>query len=132
NYIHITTDSDLNSLHGDARWKPLIEKIKQNKEKAEANLNKPLVAILDSILIEDQKYRLELKEIENKYGWGSKEMKEHWKLISFKDSVNLIKITAILDKYGWLGPDVVGEQGNSALFLVIQHSNQKTQEKYLP
>jgi hypothetical protein len=37
-----------------------------------------------------------------------------------------------LDKYGWLGADVVGGQGNSTLFLVIQHSDQATQEKYLP
>jgi hypothetical protein len=27
---------------------------------------------------------------------------------------------------------VVGEQGNATLFLVIQHADQKTQEKYLP
>lgn len=132
NYGHITTDPDLNSLHNDNRWKPLLEKIKQNKEKAEANLNKPLVAILDSIYIEDQKYRQQIDGIEKKYGWESKEMKAHWKIINEKDSINLIKVKSILDKYGWLGADVVGEQGNSTLFLVIQHSDQATQEKYLP
>jgi len=31
-----------------------------------------------------------------------------------------------------LGADVVGGQGNSTLFLVIQHADQATQEKYLP
>jgi hypothetical protein len=132
NYGHITSDPDLNSLHNDNRWKPLIEKIKQNKDKSEANLNKPLVAILDSINIEDQKYRKQSNEIEKKYGWDSKEMQEHWKLISEKDSINLIKVKAILDKYGWLGADIVGKQGNTTLFLVIQHSDQATQEKYLP
>jgi hypothetical protein len=131
-YGHITTDPDLNSLHNDNRWKPLLEKIKQNKDKAEANLNKPLVAILDSIYIEDQKYRQQIDVIEKKYGWESKEMKEHWKIIQEKDSINLIKVKSILDKYGWLGADVVGGQGNSTLFLVIQHSDQATQEKYLP
>ena len=132
NYGHITTDGDLNSLHNDIRWKPLLEIIKQNKEKAEANLNKPLVAQLDSIYTEDQKYRQQLNEIDKKFGWDSKEMKAHWTIINEKDSINLIKVKAILDKYGWLGEDVVGGQGNSTLFLVIQHSNQKTQEKYLP
>ena len=132
NYGHITTDPDLNSLHNDNRWKPLLEKIKQNKDKAEANLNKPLVAILDSIYIEDQKYRQQIDGIEKKYGWESKEMKAHWKIINEKDSINLIKVKSILDKYGWLGADVVGGQGNSTLFLVIQHSDQATQEKYLP
>ena len=132
NYGHITTDPDLNSLHDDLRWKPLLEIIKQNKEKAEANLNKPLVAELDSIYTEDQKYRLQIDEIEKKYGWESNQMKAHWKIINEKDSVNLIKIKSLLDKYGWLGTDVIGEQGNSTMFLVIQHSDIATQDKYLP
>ena len=83
NYGHITTDPDLNSLHNDNRWKPLIEKIKQNKDKAEVSLNKPLVAILDSIYIEDQTYRKQIDGIEKKYGWESKEMKDHITFPSF-------------------------------------------------
>ena len=132
NYEHITTDPDLNSLHDDQRWKPLLDLIQQNKEKAEANLNKPLVSQLDSIYKEDQKYRLQIDQIEKKYGWESNEMKAHRKIINEKDSINLIKVKSFLDKYGWLGADVAGNQGNSTLFLVIQHSDQGTQEKYLP
>lgn len=132
NYGHITTDPDLNSLHNDNRWQPLLKKIKENKDLAEANLNKPLVAMLDSIYVEDQKYRQQIDGIEDKYGWESKEMQDHWKLINEKDSINLIKIKAILDQYGWLGADVVGGQGNATLFLVIQHADLATQEKYLP
>lgn len=132
NYGHITTDPDLNSLHNDNRWKPLLDLIKRNKEKAEANLNKPLVAQLDSIYNEDQKYRLQIEEIEKKNGLESNEMKDHWKIINQKDSINLSKVKSLLDSYGWLGTDIVGRQGNSTLFLVIQHSDQRTQEKYLP
>lgn len=132
NYGHITTDSDLNSLHSDERWTKVIEIVKTNKEKAEANLDKPLVAILDTIYQEDQKYRLQINEIEEKYGWESDEMKAHWKIINEKDSINLITVKQILDKRGWLGADVIGNQGNSTLFLVIQHSDIETQEKYLP
>lgn len=129
---HITSDPDLIALHSDIRWELLIDLIKQNKEKSEINLNKPLAAQLDSIYNDDQKYRKEISEIENKYGWDSKEIQNHWKIIQEKDSINLIKVSSILDRYGWLGADVVGEQGNSALFLVIQHSEIATQEKYLP
>ena len=132
NYEHIITDPDLNSLHNDNRWKPLLDLIKRNKEKAEANLNKPLVAQLDSIYNEDQKYRLQIEEIEKKYGLESNEMKDHWNIINQKDSINLSKVKSLLDSYGWLGTDIVGRQGNSTLFLVIQHSDQRTQEKYLP
>jgi hypothetical protein len=59
-------------------------------------------------------------------------MKKHWKLINEKDSINLIKIQKILDEKGWLGSKVIGNQGNSTLFLVIQHSPLEVQEKYLP
>lgn len=131
-YAHITTDTDLNTLHNDQRWKPLLEKIKQNQSKAEANLNRPLAARLDSIYAEDQKYRLKLDSVEKKYGWNSKEVDALWKIIDEKDAINLTKVKSILDTYGWLGADVVGGRGNTTLFLVIQHADQKTQEKYLP
>lgn len=131
-YNHISTDEDLNTLHTDNRWKPLLELIKANKEKAEANLDKALVAQLDSIFTEDQQYRRQIDSIEKKFGWDSKEMQAHWKIIHEKDSINLIKIKAILDSRGWLGADTIGEQGSSTLFLVIQHSDIATQEKYLP
>lgn len=132
NYAHITMDQDLISLYKDPRWQPLLDIVKANKDKAEANLNKPLVLHLDSIFIEDQTYRKQIDVITEKYGRQSPEMTAHWKIINEKDSINLIKVTAILDKYGWLGPDVVGNQGSSTLFLVIQHSDIATQLKYLP
>jgi hypothetical protein len=131
-FVHISNDINLNSLHIDNRWNLLLEKVKQNKYKAEENLNKPMAATLDSIYIEDQTYRNQIDAIEKKYGWESKEMKNHWEIINEKDSINLIKVKNILDKYGWLGADVIGVQGNITLFLVIQHSDQTTQEKYLP
>ena len=125
-------DHDLNSLHDDARWKKLLILIKANKEKIEPHLNEPLAAMLDSVYEEDQKYRLQMDGVEKKYGFESKEMEELWKVIHEKDAINLIKVKTILAEYGWLGADVVGNEGKSALFLVIQHANQKTQEIYLP
>jgi hypothetical protein len=132
NYNHITTDRDLNSLHSNARWLKLINIVKANKEEAEKDLDKHLVAILDTIYLEDQKYRRQIDEIKEKYSWDSDEMKSHWKIINEKDSINLIKVVEILDKRGWLGANIIGEEGNSTLFLVIQHSNIETQLKYLP
>lgn len=131
-YDHITTDPDLVSLHDDQRWNEVTELVQANKEKAEANFDKKLVAILDTIFQDDQNYRHQVKVIEEKYGWESDEMKALWKIIVEKDSINLIKIKEILDEHGWLGADVIGNQGNLTLFLVIQHADLETQEKYLP
>lgn len=129
-------DSDLNFLHSDKRWTKLLDIVQKNKDSAEANFNKPLVRQLDSIFIDDQKYRLELEDIERK-NYLTQEQKSLaqqaiWELIATKDAINLTKVKTIIDKYGWLGPEEIGYQGNSTLFLVIQHSDQATQEKYLP
>ena len=131
-YGHLTIDPDLNSLHADERWEELCTLVKANKEKAEANLNKPLVAILDTVIKDDQEGRMQSDAVQKKSGHDSKEMRDLWKSIKEKDSINLIKVTKILDQYGWLGADVIGPSGNQTLFLVIQHANIKTQEKYLP
>lgn len=132
NYEHLKNDKDLILLHKDKRWENLLEKVKANKDEVEKYLDKSLVARLDTIYKEDQKYRLELNEVETKYGWESEEVKKQWKIISEKDSLNLIKVKEILDNKGWLGPKIIGQQGNSTLFLVIQHSDLETQENYLP
>ena len=135
NYIdfdQIVNDKDFIPLYDDARWRLLLNTIKENKNATEKFYNKELVKILDSVFKEDQDCRNRIREIESRYGRDSREMKDHWKLIVKKDSLNLIIVTSILDKYGWLGPSVVGSKGNSALFLVIQHSPLEVQTKYLP
>ncbi len=132
NYQHITTDTDLTILHSDKRWQEVIDLVKRSQEKVEANWDRPLMATLDSIRKEDQQYRQQIRSVEAEYGRDSKEMRAHWKTINDKDSINLIKVSAILDTRGWLGTDVIGRNGNSTLFLVIQHADFKTQRKYLP
>lgn len=132
NLSHLMIDGDLTSLHEDTRWAELIKLVKANKEKTEAKFDKPLVAILDTIYQEDQGLRQQIGGIMEKHGMQSPELIAHFKLIREKDSVNLNKVTKILDERGWLGPDIIGKQGNQTLFLVIQHSDQATMEKYLP
>lgn len=131
-YDHLLEDSDLESLHKDNRWKTLCAYVKRNKEKAEAHIDKKLAAILDTIFKNDQGNRIKMDEVANKYGQNSKEMEDLWKEQTYLDSVDLVKVTNILDKYGWVGADIVGGRGNETIFLVIQHADIKTQQKYLP
>ena len=132
NLGHISTDPDLSILHEDERWAKLIGIVEANKQEYEKDFDKALVAQLDTIYQEDQGLRRQIDEIEEKYGRDSEEMQEHWGKIHVADSINLIKVTGILDERGWLGADVVGAQGNTTLFLVIQHADIETQVKYLP
>jgi hypothetical protein len=80
----------------------------------------------------DQRYRNQIDFVETKYGRESKEMHTLFKDMRRADSINLIQVESIIKKYGWLGYNEVGSQANTALFMVIQHSDLLTQEKYLP
>lgn len=95
-------------------------------------LNKSLIDQLDTVHIDDQKFRIEIDNLIKKYGWESNEIHTLIKAMNETDSINTIKVTAILDNYGWLGEEIIGKKGNSTLFLVLQHADQITQEKYLP
>ena len=92
-------------------------------KESDKDLDETLVAILDSIFYEDQNNRS--TTIDGNNSEGLREGID-------RDSINRIKVTKILDERGWLGSDVIGEQGNLTLFLVIQHSPIETQLKYLP
>ncbi|MGE5437951.1 MAG: DUF6624 domain-containing protein [Syntrophothermus sp.] len=127
-YDRIVNDKNLISLHSDIKWKEIIGM----KDKAEAKYDKKLKAILDSVYSKDQKYRAHIHEIINTYGPNSNEVKVQNQVILKTDSANLIIVKEILDKRGWVGRDIVGRNGSNALFLVMQHSDLKTQERYLP
>ena len=87
---------------------------------------------LEQIAIEDQTLRLLLPDVEDKFGKGSPETKFIWRLIHRQDSICLVKVIEILDEYGWIGKSKVGEKANQAIWLVIQHAELETQQRYLP
>jgi hypothetical protein len=129
---HLKNDSDLLNIKNDKRWELLVLKMKKTKYEIEKHFDKKLVKILDKIYFDDQHTRSQIRSKEEKYGRDSKEMKAFWQTILKKDSINLIKVSNILDTQGWPSKKKIGKRGTSTLFLVIQHSNLKTQQKYLP
>ena len=127
----ISSDKDLNSLSTDDRWMSILNKVSENLKEAEARLSS-IASVLELVHEDDQYYRQQLGGIQEKYGHDSEEIRSHWELIQKQDSINLTKVEKILDEHGWLGQRLVGGRANSALFLVIQHAELETQEKYLP
>lgn len=91
-----------------------------------------IIQVLEKVDILDQQYRSQLESVQIKYGGNSPEMKDLFKNMGATDSLNLLKVAAIIDKFGWLGADEIGKSGNTTLFMVIQHSDIQTQDKYLP
>lgn len=132
NLEHLRTDSDLEDLHPETKWKKLIEKLQKKINLIEANYDKPLQEELFEIYKNDQEIRKQIVIAQKKYGFQGREIDSLRKIGSIKDSLNLIKIEKILNEKGWVGIDKVGQQGNETLFLVIQHNDLETQKKYLP
>lgn len=132
NISHIKTDKDLISLHESKQWKKLLVEMQKKADKYEANFDKSLKAKLIAIFNDDQIIRREFVAAQKEFGYKSKQVDSLGKIMTYKDSVNYVKVAEILDKYGWVGIDKVGGQANHTLFLVIQHSDLKTQQKYLP
>jgi hypothetical protein len=48
------------------------------------------------------------------------------------DHENQVRVVSLIEKCGWPQKATVGEQGMSAVFLVIQHASKALREKYFP
>ena len=70
-------------------------------------------------------------EISTFVGYSKNELdKNLWKIINKQDSINLVKVERIIEKYGYPGKTLVGEPTNKATWYVIQHS--KKIKDYFP
>jgi tetratricopeptide (TPR) repeat protein len=125
-YEHLQKDPDLTVLHGQKGWQELLDKTHQKALQMEA-FYEPVKEELLQILKDDQEPKVAFHATQNQH------KRDSIKKVGVElERKNLIKIKAILDKYGWLSAQKVGPQANSAIFLVIQHAEQATQEQYLP
>lgn len=132
NLDHINLDSDLDNIRNEKKFKRLTSDLKRKNQLKEANYDKPLQKELLEIYKLDQNIRNEYTSAQEKYGFRSKEVDSLGNVMLKRDSLNLIRVLKILDEKGWVGKDKVGQQANQTLFLVIQHSDIKIQQKYLP
>jgi hypothetical protein len=132
NISHLQKDTDLTTLHSDKRWNILVENLQKKIDLIEAGYDKALQKELIHIYEEDQGIRQQFMESAKKSGYDHPRTNSLRRIMQYKDSINLSKITGILDERGWVGKDKIGAQANQAIFLVIQHADLSTQQKYLP
>jgi len=81
--------------------------------------------------------RIELLEIyktdqDRAFSPSDKDFMQKWTRQNKIDSINLIRVSKILDSIGFPGKVLVGDTAYLASFFVIQHANLKNQENYLP
>lgn len=124
----ILDDKNFLTLHPNKNWKNLIKKIKVKKLKYNNSLRKKLKAIQN----EDQGIRV-LYISMNQFTNDSILKNRVHDEMKFVDEKNSKSIQQIIDKYGWVGSDKVGNEGNRTIFLTIQHVDDLiVQQKYLP
>jgi hypothetical protein len=104
----------------------LLEKAR--KAAVDEGINLELMDELEYIRNTDQAQRQEMGNFE----WGTPSMDSLWKIQSYSDSINTIKICEIIDEYGYPGKSLVGGGQMGTAFLVIQHADLEVQERYLP
>ena len=129
---HLQADSDLDALHADKRWPLMLRKLQATVNQTETKLNQPLKRELAQILELDQGLRRQIGPTQEKFGFKSPQMDSLWRQMQRTDARNLVRVTAIIDQHGWPGKSLVGSSGSLAAFLVIQHSDLTTMQKYLP
>ena len=134
NYKRLISERLFKFLKTDPRWAVLSNKVKENQiqEDKKLGIYKPIKEKLEEILIMDQKYRQSYMDKWKQYGLGSKQLTSIDKKMTNQDRSNLTYVAGIIDRYGWISYDTIGFEANQTLFLVIQHADSLTQEKYLP
>ena len=68
--------------------------------------------------------------------WVKKGVKRVDKSLSARmnaiDSANTARMKEIVRQYGWPGPELVGQDGTDAAFLLVQHADHEFQKEMLP
>ena len=88
--------------------------------------------LLRNELLEIYKSDQSSREQLSKIGPSDKDFMQLWRKQTSIDSINLLRIIAIIDSVGYPGKSMVGDIANEAAFYVIQHAEHKDREKYLP
>lgn len=126
-------DSDLASLRESKKWSAFFLNIPKMKAAYLNSLNIDLKEKLESLRMQDQTIRLILPDVEKRFGRESKEYTWFRKELMLRnDSIVLNKTVDVIEQYGWLGINDVGELANQTLWLIIQHAPLDIQKKYLP
>ncbi len=127
--MYMLVDSDFDSIRDDERWTMLESKADSlgmfPKDKTTA-------CMLMKIYTADQKIRQEYYFAMQKGGNNKVELDSIGRFMGELNNKNSHIVDSLLSIRGWLGYDEVGEEASTAIFLILQHSDIKMIEKYLP
>jgi hypothetical protein len=101
---------------------------------SDSKINASLQQELSKMGREDQQHRGRIMELikQGQNPKESKELSDLWEKQRAIDQANLKRLEEIIKEHGWPGTSLVGIEASRAAFLIIQHADPVSQEKYLP
>jgi hypothetical protein len=118
-------DTLFQSLKSLKKWNKLVAELKDT-----VAFYAPIRLILNELTIEDQLVRTNTDSLSRKYNLPK--TYDRKAIILHIDSLLQRQIFPIIDKYGFVSYDIIGRKANNCLFLVVEHSNIPSMEKYFP
>lgn len=126
-------DPNFYHLINDSRWKEVeAALIKRTEAKFGAYKNLEMTKTLWKLRIKDQAFYYHLNVASKLYEWDSPLCYALWELKNQINEKTLRELISLIGKYEWPKASEVGKYAATSAFLIIQHSDLKTQKKYLP
>ncbi len=124
---HMTSDADLATLHGDARWKDALAACEAARDAYFKTLKEPALAreLMDR-MARDQRLRRELEKRMREQPDGQKSVPTDSLPPDLRgdiDGENTQFMKKVIDRHGWPGKSLVGEEAANAAWLLVQHAD---------
>jgi hypothetical protein len=92
----------------------------------------PLQAELLALFEDNQKSDAETRTSEEKHGRNSPEFRATQEIINRRNAALATKISALLDRHGWISPSQVGKLASNASIYILLSADPATRKIYLP
>lgn len=121
-------DDQLDPLRADSLWEGLWDRALQQDERIDHELRQELLTLAER----DQETRRGLMELVQAGGIDSATIDSLVRVVGERDAPIQERVRAIIDEHGWPGRRLVGDDGASAAWLVVQHMDDVYQADLLP
>lgn len=124
NVEHMKDDADLTSLHADARWAETIRACEAGREKYFQSLKEPELA-RELLKRRDEDQRLRFALINSVRDQKPRELtpaNDVTHNLERVDRDNTAFMKKTVEKHGWPGKSLVGEDASRAAWLLVQHA----------
>ncbi len=122
-YFPMQADSAFLELKADKRWVPLLAAVRKNHGIVDSLWNSSLYQLIDSMVVEDQKWRNRVTALWNHTPTDSVQVNFAGKMYNKVDSANYFVLQKIIKTFGFPSWDCVGKSGAHKFWLLVQHQD---------